>query len=173
MTSMFDSVTQTGNTSSIVLRNLARALIIRRNEILMVCKQTADGASRRYALPGGGQQPGESLTQTLLRECLEEIGTQVEIDALVHVAEVEKAAPRGAGHLRHQVEFVFRCRVADDYVPRVGERPDKRQVGVEWVGLQQLSQLDVRPEGMAALIRDMAIGQGPVYVGRLAAGKKR
>lgn len=151
-----------------LLRNVARALVIRHNDILMVRKRTPDGGGVRYGLPGGGQRPGESLAQTVVRECLEEIGAAVEVGALLHVAEFDRPAARG-GSPRHQVEFVFRCRVADDYLPQNGRRPDKRQAGVEWIGLQQVDRLDVRPDGMAALIRRMAIGQVPVYAGRVVA----
>lgn len=150
------------------VRNAVRALITRHNQVLMLRKRTADGHDR-YALPGGGQRAGETLLETLLRECDEEIGTVVDVVGLVHVAEIAK--PRnGRGDLcRQQVEFVFSCRVGDSYLPQLGSRPDKRQVAVEWIGLQYLEQLDVRPPGMGRLIRRMAIGQGPVYVGRLPA----
>ncbi|MCB1723120.1 MAG: NUDIX domain-containing protein [Gammaproteobacteria bacterium] len=151
------------------VRNAVRALIARRNQVLMLRKLTPDG-SVRYALPGGGQCAGETLLQTLLRECAEEIGTTVDVAGLAHVAETSRPPAGRKGESRQQVEFVFSCRIADDYEPRNGPRPDKRQVGVEWVGLQYLDQLDVRPPGMGDLIRRMAIGEGPVYVGRLPVG---
>ena len=88
------------------VRNAVRALITRHNQVLMLRKRTADGHDR-YALPGGGQRAGETLLETLLRECDEEIGTVVDVVGLVHVAEIAK--PRnGRGDLcRQQVEFVF------------------------------------------------------------------
>ena len=68
-----------------LIRNAARALILRDGEILLLRKEDDDG-SERYALPGGAQDPGETLRQALNRECLEEIGTEVEIRDLLHVA---------------------------------------------------------------------------------------
>jgi hypothetical protein len=42
------------------IRNAARALIVRQDKILLLRKE-ADGGGERFALPGGGQDPGESL----------------------------------------------------------------------------------------------------------------
>jgi len=48
------------------IRNTARALIRRDNNILLLRKNGyADGD--RFALPGGGQDPGETLEQALSR----------------------------------------------------------------------------------------------------------
>jgi len=68
---------------------------------------------------------------------------------------------------RQQVEFVFYCRVPKNYKPRQGSKPDKNQVGVEWVSLDRLEKIDLRPQGMADLIRRAASGKGPIYAGTL------
>lgn len=145
------------------IRNAVRALIVRCNRVLLVRKRGPDGADR-YALPGGGQEAGELLHQALRRECREEIDSGVEVLGLLHVADALVARQGG---YRQRVEFVFHCQVPADYEPRSGPSPDRRQVAVEWVGLQHLDGIDLRPAGMAALIRQAAIGQGPVYLGSL------
>jgi 8-oxo-dGTP diphosphatase len=148
------------------IRNSVRALIVRNNQVLLL-RKCRPGGVERYAMPGGGQDAGERLQDTLLRECREEIDTSVDILGLVHVAESFKPCNGKAVRFRQQVEFVFHCRLPPDYEPRSGCRPDKHQVAVEWVGLQYLDDIELRPRGMATLVRQAALGEGPVYLGDL------
>ena len=60
------------------IRNAVRAIIVRDAHILLLRKQ-GGGPGDRFALPGGGQDAGETLFQALQRECQEEIGTSVEV----------------------------------------------------------------------------------------------
>lgn len=71
------------------IRNAARALIIRQEKILLLQK-AGGGRGERFALPGGAQDPGETLNDALNRECLEEIGTSVDIGDLIYVADFFK-----------------------------------------------------------------------------------
>jgi ADP-ribose pyrophosphatase YjhB (NUDIX family) len=64
------------------IRNTARALILQDNNILLLRKDGYE-QGERFALPGGGQDLGETLEQALHRECLEEIGSRIEIHRLV------------------------------------------------------------------------------------------
>ena len=109
------------------IHNTARALIQQDNNILLLRKDGYEGGER-FALPGGGQDLGETLEQALYRECLEEIGTRVEIRNLVSVADCFKPRDTPPGSTRHLVEFLFACTVPDDYIPKNGHHPDKHQV---------------------------------------------
>ena len=59
------------------VRVSVKAVIIQDGKLL-VTKNT-DPWGIFYLLPGGGQMPGESLHEALMRECREEIGVEVEI----------------------------------------------------------------------------------------------
>jgi 8-oxo-dGTP diphosphatase len=148
------------------IRNSVRALIVRKDQVLLLHKRKRDDDSR-YALPGGGQDRGETLHECLLRECCEEIATKVSIVGLAHVANAFKPLDAKMVSYRQQVEFIFHCEVPKNYRPRQGHRPDKNQVGVEWVSLSRLDKIDLRPRGMATLIRRAAAGKSPIYAGTL------
>jgi ADP-ribose pyrophosphatase YjhB (NUDIX family) len=148
------------------IRNSVRALIVRKNQVLLLRKRSRNGLPR-YAVPGGGQDRGETLHECLERECLEEIATKVDILGLAHVANAFKPLDAKLVSFRQQVEFIFFCRVPKNYKPRQGKKPDKNQIGVEWVKLQNLDKIDLRPVGMADLIRQTASGKAPVYAGTL------
>ena len=71
------------------IRNTVRAVIVRDDRLLLVHNRGDDGEDR-FALPGGAQDLGETLAQTLQRECLEEIRSAVAIGPLLHVADYFK-----------------------------------------------------------------------------------
>ena len=148
------------------IRNAVRALIRRDNHILLLRK---DGYAQgeRYALPGGGQDIGESLEQALHRECLEEIGTRVEIHDLVFVADYFKPRDTNPGSTRHLVEFLFTCTVPGDYVPKSGHHPDKHQVEVVWAGLGELAAMPLNPRALTPYLAKAGKTSGTVYLGTI------
>lgn len=146
------------------VRNSARALILRDDRLLLLRKE-----GNVYALPGGGQDTGEPLEVALQRECREEIDTEVLAPALVQVCDYFKLKRGEPATRRHQVDFIFRCRVPDDYTPRNGTSPDKRQLDVQWVEAHRLDRLAFSPGYLASLLPRL-IGPadrpaGPFYSG--------
>ena len=148
------------------IRNAARALILQDNNILLLRKDGYAGGER-FALPGGGQDLGETLEQALYRECEEEIGTRVEIRDLVYVADCFKPRDTPPGGTRHLVEFLFSCTVPDDYVPVNGYHPDKHQVEVVWARLDALAGMPIYPRSLAPYLADATESTGTVYLGTI------
>lgn len=132
-----------------MIRTAARAVIVRNRELLTVVYRFADGLA--YVLPGGGQQRGESLHETVQRECLEEIGTGVEIDRLLYVREF---IPKNHGFTdpdssdQHGVDFIFACRVPEQYTPQLGNQPDPNQSGVAWLPIDHLEAFTFYPAAL-------------------------
>ncbi|MDX1693753.1 MAG: NUDIX domain-containing protein [Ketobacteraceae bacterium] len=145
------------------IRNAARALILKQEKVLMLRKEDREGF--RYALPGGGQETGESLKETLLRECVEEIGCEIRIRELLHVADYFRPRSTNPPTVRHMVEFLFICEVPDDYEPCNGSNPDKHQVDVVWADLEELSRLPIFPKSLVANLLGMQGKSGHVYLG--------
>ncbi len=130
------------------IRNAARAFIVRDQNVLLLRKHD-DVKGERYALPGGSQEPGETLHQALSRECLEEIGTDVAVRDLLHVADYFKPRSTVPPSTRQVVEFLFACDVPADYRAHNGHRPDKHQMEVVWVPQRNLANLPFQPASMA------------------------
>ena len=149
------------------IRNTARALILQDNNILLLRKDGYEEQGERFALPGGGQDLGETLEQALHRECLEEIGTRVDIRHLFCVADCFKPRDTPPGSTRHLVEFLFACTVPEDYVPKNGHHPDKHQVEVVWARLDELASMPLYPRSLGPYLADSRERSGPVYLGTL------
>ena len=128
------------------IRTAARALIIREGKLLAI--KMRDNSGIFYILPGGGQRHGETLQDGLMRECLEEIGTHVEVGELLYVREYigKNHEFRKAHHAFHQVEHVFRCSLPNPDGIGPGHEHDKKQIGVEWIPLEDLANRRFLPE---------------------------
>ena len=147
------------------IRNSAKAIIIA-GEHLLAIKQV-DGEGDWYTLPGGGQQPGETLTDALQRECLEELGVGVEVGPLRHIREYV-----GANHEfaqkdgdAHQVEFMFECALLANPSTAEPLLPDEGQVGVAWLPLIELGSYRIYPKELQVVL---ACGINPsarIYLG--------
>jgi 8-oxo-dGTP diphosphatase len=94
-----------------------------RESVLLVRQTYGD---RRWGLPGGGVEPGETIVDALARECREEIGVDVEVGPLT-------------GWYYHR-EFesqvgIFRCSLPNAATIRLSpEHSDWR-----WAGLDELT----------------------------------
>ena len=142
-----------------------RALIVEEQRVLLLRKEGGRGGER-FALPGGAQDTGETLEKALQRECVEEIGTEVEIEALVHVADYFKRRDTLPLSHKHVVEFLFRCRVPAEYQPINGAAPDKNQVEVLWMPLSSLDRIALYPRSLNSCLQHLqSAAGGAIYLG--------
>lgn len=149
------------------IRITVRAVIIQEGKILLIKKNNpTDGI--RYTLPGGALNAGETLHQAVIRECIEEINTPVVAHDVLHIADlfIPKLDPQP--YTRHQLEILIDCQVPDSYTPNTGPEPDKHQVSVEWLVLQELPDYSISPDFFAALLINLHSGEHDVYVGSVA-----
>ncbi len=95
--------------------------------------------NNRWALPGGGHEPGESIADTVIREVKEETGYDVEVETITgtytnpnHVMQYDD------GEVRQQFSIAFRARLLG------GERRTSSESDeVEWLTPEQIESLDL------------------------------
>lgn len=138
------------------IRNTVRAVIIKDGRILLQKKQDED-RSVRYTLPGGAQNTGETIQEALQRECLEEIATEVQPVKIVHISDFFKHKRLPEPHTRHQLEILFHCKIPDSYTPQNGCKPDKHQIAIEWIAVDELSKHKLSPEFLSELLPELAL----------------
>lgn len=145
------------------IRSAAKALIIRDGQLLATRNIDRDGEF--YLLPGGGQEFGEPLDETMRRECREEIGCDVEVHDLIlvrdYIARNHEFAQNGDSH---QVEFYFQCTLHPDAEPCNGPGADTWQTGIAWLPLERLDDYPLYPRVFQTLLRD-GLPNSRVYLG--------
>ncbi|MEK4664297.1 NUDIX domain-containing protein [Priestia sp. FSL H7-0729] len=148
------------------IRNSAKAVIVQDGRLLVIRLEDQYGTA--YVFPGGGQEKGEELKDAVARECLEEIGQAVNVGELLHIREYigknHEFAEWDADI--HQVEFYFACSLIDPEATIFeGSNPDDHQVAVEWIALEELSQVRLYPKTIGELL--LQSGSSSIYLGDL------
>lgn len=142
------------------IRNAASGLVVRDQHVLLACGTWPDPNIDTYWLPGGGQQPGETLAACAEREVLEETGVRVKAGPLLvlreHIAgnHLDSIIPIDTGH--HRVEAVFWCDVLDVPSTLGGTLHDDVQTGVEWVPLGKVGTLRMIPPHLQDRLPELA-----------------
>jgi ADP-ribose pyrophosphatase YjhB (NUDIX family) len=138
------------------IRNSAKAIIIKDNHILTVQKVDDDGPW--YLLPGGGQNHNETLIEACKRECLEELGANVEVGEIKLIREYigknHEFASTDSNF--HQVEFYFVCRLISDIDEKLATCPDIGQTGLKWIPMDKHESFKVYPKFLLNAIREQS-----------------
>ncbi|OPA73852.1 NUDIX hydrolase [Paenibacillus selenitireducens] len=145
------------------IRNSAKAMIIQDHRILLT--KNRDEQGEYYLFPGGGQEKYEQLRETVQRECMEELGCEVDVKDIVYVREyIGKHHEFAAWDADfHQVEFYFECTMTTNVDVTQATQLDNDQIGVEWVEISRLHEVRVYPKTLVKNLQDEALK--PCYIG--------
>ncbi len=131
---------------------LVTAALIKRDERILVAQRLPDSRFEpdKWEFPGGKVDFGEHPKESMRRELLEEIGIEVEVGELYHLA--SHVYDRNE-MLRHVVILFFRCKIIS------GEaRPIDCQ-DLKWITREQLSDLSF-VEGDHPLVKKISADDG-------------
>jgi ADP-ribose pyrophosphatase YjhB (NUDIX family) len=94
-----------------------------------------------YAIPGGALELGETLTQTVQREVMEETGIAVQVTGMIGVySDPEHVIEFSDGEVRQEFSICFRA------APAGGElRTSNESKEVLWVAPSDLDGLNIHP----------------------------
>ena len=120
------------------------ALIIENDSILLVEYKDEEGV--HYNLPGGGAEPGESVTEGVRRELMEETMLEANVGPIAFVYEYVPHLNRvDPGSDVHTLYLVFECIPIEGSNPRFPDHPDGDQSGVRWIPLAELDGIILYP----------------------------
>lgn len=90
-----------------------RAVIWHDNRLLAVKHKAKDGSEASYwAVPGGGLDPFESLTDGIKRELLEETGKQAEVGEILFLQQFAGTSRRS----KEELEFFYHIKNPQDFI---------------------------------------------------------
>ncbi|WP_327023089.1 NUDIX hydrolase [Micromonospora sp. NBC_01739] len=120
-----------------VVPSVVAAVRNQRGELLMIHRTD----NNLWALPGGGHDIGESISDTVVREVREETGIEVEVTGLVGIySNPHHVMAYDDGEVRQQFSICFTARPVGGKLTTSSE---SRQV--RWVNPAQLNHLDIHP----------------------------
>ncbi|MEV7984290.1 NUDIX domain-containing protein [Micromonospora sp. NPDC085948] len=120
-----------------VVPSVVAAVRNQRGELLMIHRTD----NNLWALPGGGHDIGESVSDTVVREVREETGIEVEVTGLVGIyTSPHHVMAYDDGEVRQQFSICFTARPVGGKLTTSSE---SRQV--RWVNPAQLNHLDIHP----------------------------
>jgi 8-oxo-dGTP pyrophosphatase MutT (NUDIX family) len=94
-----------------------------------------------YAIPGGALELGETLTQTVQREVMEETGIAVEVTGLIGVySDPEHVIEFSDGEVRQEFSVCFRAEPTGGALRTSSESKE-----VLWVAPSELDRLSIHP----------------------------
>lgn len=138
-------------------RNSAKAIVIHRGKMLV--NRCISRYGEYYTLPGGGQNRGETLLNTVRREVLEETGYRVTPMRLSGIFErVSEGRDEGMGH---KIYFIFLCKLESEDRAEPSET-DKFQIGSDWIPLSEARSRNLFPRAIRDNLHALT-GPGETY----------
>ena len=137
------------------LKHSVKAIIIKDNKLLV---ESVDYGRGRYSkLPGGGHEWGETIQETIIRECKEELNLNVKPVRLVFVRDYIAKNHNQTFDLDcfHLTELIFECEVEDFSSLANGSEPDSNDQRIKWIDINDLESSDFYPKAIIPYLKNI------------------
>lgn len=136
-------------------KHSVKAIIIKDAKLLTV---SVDYGRGRYCkLPGGGQEWGETMQETIIRECKEELNLDIKPLRLVLARDYIAKNHQQPYDLDcfHLAELMFECEAADFSTLGNGSEPDSSEQKIKWIDLNDLENSDFYPKAIIPYLKNL------------------
>lgn len=120
--------------------------------------ESVDYVCGRYCkLSGGGQEFGETMQETIIRECMEELNLEVKSLLLVLARDYIAKNHNQTYDLDcfHLAELMFECKVADFSKLGNGSESDSNEQKIKWVESDKLADSDFYPKAIIPYLKNL------------------
>ena len=124
---------------------LAVYVVLSRNDKILALKRHNTGyMDGLWCPPAGGVDPGESISDCVIRECLEEVGVQIDASSIALLHTMHRATPE-----RYVIDLFFS---ADFVGEPINAEPDKASE-IRWVSKTDpsIQWMDYIPQAWACI----------------------
>jgi 8-oxo-dGTP diphosphatase len=132
---------------------IARAVIRRGGQLLLATQRTKSWSF----LPGGHVEPGECIEVALIREIMEELGTEAKIEGFLGVVE-HGYTEDDITH--HELNFVFEVAITDS-----DPRSQEAHLEFQWLPFDDLADTDIRPSTLKNALLSAGEDRTPFWHG--------
>ena len=138
-----------------VFKHSVKAIIIKDEKLLVVSVDYGQG--RFSKLPGGGHEWGETMGETVIRECKEELNLDVKPLRLVFARDYIAKNHNQPYDLDcfHLAELMFECEVTDFSTLGNGYEPDSDMQKIKWIELDKLADSDFYPKAIIPYLMNL------------------
>jgi 8-oxo-dGTP pyrophosphatase MutT (NUDIX family) len=106
------------------------------------------------------------MIEALKRECIEEIGVDVEVHDLKLIREYIGRNHEFSDEDKdiHQIEFMFLCSIKEGEIPKPGNNPDSFQESIEWIPLKEIEKYRLYPQSARNILKNLGENK-TIYLG--------
>ena len=132
-----------------------RAVIFNDDKVILLFrhKKTADGVKEYYAIPGGGQDEGETITECVIRELKEEY----DVDVVVKDYLGDVGDDKALGH-------VYYCEITNGTPVLSGEEKDRNNEDnyyeIQYIKVDELDNYEILEENKELIRKAYKIKEG-------------
>lgn len=142
------------HTTKVLERFSVRAIILQNGKLAMQCSKDGE-----YKIPGGGQEQGETYTETLLREVREETGLLIKENSIREIGEIVEIRKdifdENQKYICHSLFYY--CEVKDETVPvQLTESEIKKGYVLKWAAPEEIYNRNILIEKDSWIVRDTA-----------------
>jgi ADP-ribose pyrophosphatase YjhB (NUDIX family) len=136
------------------IENIARAVILQKDLLLVARTIKKDGSLGHAFLPGGHIEFGETAEAALIREIKEELGERLNIKRFLGVQENVYGENESRAH---EFNFIFEGQLESRNLFELKSR--ESHIAFEWCALQNLAAINFKPETLREKIIDWSKSQ--------------
>lgn len=130
----------------------ARAIIENENGDILMVQEGKDEVHRTWDFPGGGMENGESVTECIKREVLEETGFKIKIEDLLGVYKDIKQRDD-----TEAIGFMFKAEVMEK---KFDETPEGEEIiKVDFIPEEKIPELELRHENRREMLERYQEGE--------------